>query len=145
MWCSQMSLVGFSFAAGLTCSTPSETERVIGLIDPFGERPATVDLPSDAVRGQPFELRVYTFGSSSCTTPDDAELEVEGLLARITPYDRVPSDAGVLCTRDMARFAHPVKLRFETEGVATLRVVGWIFRSSGRVLDSVDLFIPVRH
>ena len=114
--------VGVGLAGVLACSDPSDTKRVIGLID--GDGPAGVDLPTDIIRGQPFEVTVYTFGSSSCTTPDGAELEIEGMVARITPYDLVPA-ADVPCTADMAPFAHPVTLRFDREGVATLRIVGW--------------------
>jgi hypothetical protein len=136
-------VAGVGLAGILACSDPNDTRRVIGLIDAGGEPASTVDLPNDAVRGQPLEVTVYTFGSSSCTTPDGAGLEVEGLVARITPYDLVPANTSVACTADMARFAHPVTLRFYREGVATLRIVGWTSHSEGRALDSVDLSFPV--
>jgi hypothetical protein len=132
-------VVGFGLAGVLACSDPSDTRRVIGLI---GDGPAGVDLPTDIIRGQPFEVTVYTFGSSSCTTPDGAELKMEGLVARVTPYDLVPT-ADVPCTADMAPFAHPVTLRFDSKGVATLRIVGWMSRAVGRALDSVDFSFPV--
>jgi hypothetical protein len=133
-------VVGFGLAGVLACSDPSDTKRVIGLID--GDGPEGVDLPTDMIRGQPFEVTVYTFGSSSCTTPDGAELKIDGMVARIIPYDLVPT-ADVPCTADMAPLAHPVTLRFDSEGVATLRIVGWTSQAVGRALDSVDLSFPV--
>jgi hypothetical protein len=130
-------------AGSLACSDPNDSTRVIGLIDASGGHGVTVDLPSDVVRGRPFEVTVYTFGSSSCTRPDGAGLKVDGLVARITPYDHVPAGAGVPCTADLARFPHPVSVRFDREGVGTLRIVGWTFQGERRSLDSVDLSFPV--
>jgi hypothetical protein len=64
-------------------------------------------------------------------------------MARIVPFDQVPAASDVPCTADVAPFAHPVSVRFETGGVATIRVVGFLLRKVGTALDSVDLTIPV--
>jgi len=94
--------------------------RQVGSIS---ETPATLQMPASVRRGVAFTATVTTYGSSSCTRADGAEVTVSGLLAEVTPYDR--KAIGSLCTTDVASFPRPVTLRFDEAGDAVVRVQGF--------------------
>jgi hypothetical protein len=105
------------------CSTPTgpDHRRVIGFINGGSiVAPDTVQVDSW------FTATILTFGSSSCTRPDGAELTLRPSEAQVTPYDLVsiPTDSRSVCTADLAPHPHPVKLRFTTAGPAIIVVLG---------------------
>ena len=124
-------------AAATACATGPDTARVPGNISAGGTDWPVYTGPRTAVAGQAFSATVFTFGSSSCTTPDGADVTVTGLDAEVVPYDRVPA-APVACTADFGQHPHPVTLRFDTAGSATLRVRGVGFSIEGERLPLVD-------
>lgn len=79
-----------------------------------------IDAPVHA--GQPITLTVITYGSSSCTEPDGAEVTIRNMEATITPYDRYPRGRDVACTADQMPFPRPVVVAFPEAGDATIRV-----------------------
>ena len=106
-------------------STGARQVRSVGFIDTGGEmhyRYTVVEAPASARAGVPFQVEVVTFGSSSCTREDGAEVSVNGLLAEVTPYDILDVDQG--CTPDVHPFPRAATVRFASAGSATLRVIG---------------------
>ena len=116
-------------------------ERVIGFIfaAPSGA-PVIADVPATARAGMPFTVTVNTFGSSTCVRQDGASVAIQGSLAEIIPYDRVPRlGSGAPCTADFSAHPRPVSLQFTTVGPATIRVIGRSVAGTGmEVLDTVE-------
>ena len=108
-------------------ANPFTTKSVIGLIptDRFPEL-EVLRAPASATVDQPFFVTVITHDSSSCTTSAGARVEVEGLTAIITPFDRKPRTSGP-CTADLAQHPREVELTFGQQGQATIRVIGQNF------------------
>lgn len=109
------------------CGLPSAltTEQVVGSIPNDTPASEVIDAPDNATVNQPITLTINTYGSSSCTTPDGARVEVNGLTATITPLDRVPRpNSDVACTADLAARPHSVEVTFAEAGDAVIRVVG---------------------
>ena len=119
-------------ATGCGLNDP-DTRRVIGLID---ANPAvrTIEAPDTVRLGAAFTATVYSFGSSSCTTPDGVKLTLEPAVARVIPFDRVPADNSVACTADISPRPHPVELRFTEPGTATIVAEGMVY---GTTFDPV--------
>jgi hypothetical protein len=120
-------------AAVAGCSTISgpNTRRVVGTIDPSGTGTRTIMAPDTVQAGRAFTATIYSFGSSSCTTPDGVALTLGPSEARVTPYDLVPASNNVACTADFAARPHSVELRFTSAGPATIVVSGRVFNPSG--------------
>ncbi len=114
--------------ATTACSTGPDTERMVGLIDADVGIP-TIVAPDTVQAGISFAATVNTFGSSSCTTPDDATVTLETATARVIPYDQVLVNLGDdgACTADMAPMPHPVELVFTVPGDASIIVEGRVF------------------
>jgi hypothetical protein len=108
--------------AGCGILDPVRWERVVGMIMPDPGIPVVV-APESARAGVSFQVRVVTRGSSSCTRADGAEVHVNGLVAEITPYDRVQRGP-VACTADLSPIPREVSLRFAAAGEAVVRVIG---------------------
>jgi len=116
--------------------------RRIGSIQSYAT--GSVITAPDTVRvAAPFLVTVNTFGSSSCTIPDGATITIAGLLATITPYDRVPREP-TICTGDIAPRPHRVQVTFGVAGPATIRVQGYTINKGQRVLSSVDHAVVVQ-
>lgn len=101
--------------------------RVIGLIPT--DRVADLEVlraPESVTVNQPFVVTVITYDSSSCTTPIGARVEVDNLLATITPIDQKPPKS-VACSMDLAWHPREVELTFHEVGQATIRVIGQNF------------------
>lgn len=135
------SLVG---ACALSSTSSPETERIIGLI-PTDHGSVSIftviEAPPTVQVNQLFTATVNTFGSGSCTTIDGADVQIAGLVASITPYDRVPV-GDVVCTADLAFHPRPVSLTFTTVGTATLRVIGQNFDGGETVNEEQILVTP---
>jgi hypothetical protein len=105
------------------CSSPFETQRVVGLIDAGGETLShVIDAPSTVSVGRVFSITVSTYGNS-CVAAAGADLIVDGLVATITPYDAVSSGHGT-CLDYLKAYPRTVELRFAQPGTATIRVNG---------------------
>jgi hypothetical protein len=108
---------------GCSAAEPSD-HRIVGVIL-VGNGAASVIQAPDTVRvHESFGVVINTFGSSSCTTPDGVDLRLAPTDVVITPYDRVPTDPAVSCTRDMAPRPHPVQARFSEPGLGRIIVQG---------------------
>jgi hypothetical protein len=99
------------------------SRRVVGVIDVGGAGREALAAPDTVAAGAPFAVTVTTFGSSSCTRPDGAELEVRGLVAELVPYDREATGTRA-CTDDLRPFPRTVTVRFSAPGQATVRALG---------------------
>lgn len=116
--------LGLVFIAA--CSSPfgPSWKRVIGTIEVGGQHsPSPIHLPSEIRSGVSFSATVVTYGSSTCTRADGADVQVTGLTAEITPYDLRRTGKAV-CTDDLAPHPREVRLRFNTPGEALIRVRG---------------------
>jgi hypothetical protein len=94
--------------------------RVVGFIHDIGGR-QVINAPSAVTAGQSFNVTVSTFGNS-CVSAAGADVAIDGLTARITPYDFVRDDEG--CLDIGLYFPRTVQLRFDQPGTATIRVRG---------------------
>ena len=123
--------------------TGPERRRVIGVIDPESGL-VSLRAPDTAAARTPFEVTVTTYGSSTCTRADGAEVSVTGVIAEIVPYDfeRVEGT----CTADLAPFPRDVALRFDTAGEAVVRVRGRrpSYEPGGDSLATVEALVVVR-
>ena len=107
-----------------TLFTSPEWVLVRGYIDPelLG---GVLVLPDTVQVERAFGAVVTTYGSSTCTRPNDATVTVNGHTAEIVPYDSVPApDSNAVCTTDVRAFPPSVTLRFRASGVGTVRVIG---------------------
>jgi hypothetical protein len=108
---------------------PRQWERVVGVIDPGGMQMPPFQAPDTVRAGTQFQVHVTTYGSSTCTRADGAELRrLSGTVAEITPYDRQPLSG--ICTSDLVPFPRAVGVRFDEAGVALIRIVGRSFEGT---------------
>lgn len=119
-WCVVL-LAGIlvTFLGGCTAELGPQYRRAIGS---GGTGLPVIEIDAPVQAGQPSTLTVITYGSSSCTEPDGAEVTIRGMEATITPYDRYPHGKDVACTADKMTFPRPVVVTFPEAGDATLRV-----------------------
>jgi hypothetical protein len=120
--------------SGVIAPDPA-SRRVVGVIDVGGGTPRALAAPDTVAAGAPFTVTVTTFGSSSCTRADGAELEVRGLVAEIVPYDRELT-GDVACTDDLRPFPRDVTVSFAAPGQATVRVLGRGLGGGASVLEA---------
>jgi hypothetical protein len=91
-----------------------------------------LSMPDTVTAGAIVATSVITVGSSSCTRPADVAVVGAGsLLQTLTPRDSVAT-GNVACTDDLAMRPHPIQLRFNEPGTATIRIRGYLdFQRSG--------------
>jgi len=127
----------------VACSTPADPDdwqRVVGWANPLMSSVQAIELPSQVVANQPFDVTIRTLGSSSCTRADGARASIDQNVAVVTAYDRVaPPNTG--CTRDLRAFPRTVSVTFASPGVATIRLNT---RTPEGVTSSFDWTIEVR-
>jgi hypothetical protein len=106
------------------CGTgPNDTHVLLGNID-GGAGLQLVRGPDVLSAGTPTDFVVNTFGSSSCTTPDHADVKhPEPMVFEVTPWDRVP-DGNVPCTADYGERPHPITIAYPQTGTGVLRIIG---------------------
>lgn len=109
---------------------------IIGFVWDDGGGVVVIEAPDTVRAGVAFGAVVNTSGSSSCTTPVRTDVVVDGLVARITPYDRV-AEEGTDCTADVAPRPHPVEITFPKAGAGTLEVRARTRNASGTPVDTV--------
>jgi hypothetical protein len=112
-------------AACSNAPTAARGDRQPGVIGIYRDQPTTgvLQLPATIHAGESFQAVVTTFGSSSCTQADGAEVSQSFSSAEITPYD-LEAPAGTACTDDLHAFPRTVELRFATSGRGLIRVRG---------------------
>jgi len=129
-------LVAASLAGCAGSTLGVDSRRVVGAVldDAGSHHLRSLVAPDSARAGVPFTVRVTTFGSSSCTRADGAEVRVAGSVAEIVPFDR---HAGGMraCTDDLASFPRDVAIRFDAAGPATVRVRGAALNGTPSVLE----------
>ena len=118
------------------CANPfgSGWERGVGSISTTGSPSGSLVVPDTVQAGVAFTARVTTFGSSSCTRADGAEVRVARSVAEITPYD-LEATGNATCTADLAPFPRDVQVRFDAVGTATVRVRGRPEQGAERVVE----------
>lgn len=129
-------------AALLTgCSDPvapdDDWERQPGLLMPELSSIQMLQMPAHARAGVAFEITVTTLGSSLCTRADGATVSVTGLVADVTPWDRIAPE-GTACTDDLHPFPRAARVRFDTPGSALIRLHG----SGGLVYEASLTVVP---
>jgi len=141
---------GWSFAV-LACGVmaacsadPADPKdsREPGIIEIYTSGPTSgvLQLPGTIRAGETFQATVITYGSSSCTHADGADVQQSASLAEITPYDLWAS-AYAVCTEDLHSFPRSVSLRFDAPGDAVIRVRG---RSLFRTEAVIEQHVTVR-
>ncbi len=107
----------------------ASTQIVIGTIDAGGTLDRVITGPATGVVGERLSLTVSTFGNA-CITAAGADVNVGGLEATVTPYDRAYQGA---CIDILKAYPRPVTVTFDQPGEATVRVVGRSFYQAGLV------------
>ncbi|HSM72920.1 MAG TPA: hypothetical protein VK851_15380 [Anaerolineales bacterium] len=119
------------------------TERVVGLI-PIDRFPdlVVIDVPLEVQVNKPFTVSVTTYGSSSCTTVDGADVKITDNVAEITPYDRQPIGNDVECTADLALHPRDIIVTLSVPGRATIRVIGQNFDGERITQEHIITVVP---
>jgi len=112
-------------ALGVACTGVTEPEwvRVPGLVLSGPPPLSSLIAPDTVVAGEPFQITVTTFGSSTCTQPDGYDLLLTSSRADIVPFDRTAVGA-IVCTDDLHSFPRTLLLTFTTVGQAEIQVEG---------------------
>ncbi len=125
--------------AAIACqeSTAARSERSIGFIE---NEPAdrVISAPSTVTAGQAFDVTVTTYGNS-CVSAAGADVEIDGITARITPYDFRRTDQ--TCLDYSAPYPRTVQLRFDLSGEGIIRVSGRSHQSSQLVTVQRSVFV----
>lgn len=89
----------------------------------FHSDPVRIDLPETVAVASAFTVSIQSYGGG-CTSQGDTDVQVEGLLATIRPFDLEPSDPEVICPAILRVFEHVATIQFDQPGTATVRVLG---------------------
>ncbi len=103
----------------------SRVEREIGIIESdtsLGEE--VISAPMTVQASVPFEVIVRTYGGG-CIEPDGLEVEIEGNVAVLVPYDLyITPGRNEACPLIFEAEPHAAQLTFNESGSATIRVSG---------------------
>lgn len=137
--------LGVTAASCADSTEPSgDWEVDFGLLLPELSRAPVIAVPLNIVAGQPVNVTINTFGSSTCIRPAGVVIEGAGSrLQTLTPLDSV----GVrrACTDDLAQHEHPTVLTFAQPGNATIRVRGYVRGENlVRRVDTFEVVVTVR-
>jgi hypothetical protein len=132
------------FAAALllpACTPPTsarerEYRLELGLLT-FSGTGAEVQVPAAVQAGQPFTVRVVTWGST-CRRRAHETVTTAGLRSDVEVYVREPVNG--VCNRALGRLEHDVQVYFSQPGTATVAIHG-LGESSGSGLDAVRVVI----
>lgn len=106
-------------------ATLTNERRALGIIVlGDGEPMEVVDAPASALAGVPFDLSIHTFALTDCTMLDETQIEVEGSVATIRPFNITRQEAGTECSTVIVELVHQGELAFDAAGEATIRVEG---------------------
>jgi hypothetical protein len=117
----------------------AETETDLGVVFISGT-PFEIGIPDTVPAGEAFQVNVLTYGNS-CVEFARTEVEREGDVAEIRPYDRRDTESED-CVNNTTTIAHPVTLRFGAPGRATVRIVG--LRAPANEPDVFDKHIVIQ-
>ena len=133
-------IAGLLLATLTACSSSTEaTVRVPGRI---GASPVNAINAPDTVRvGKPFSVTAYSFGSSSCNTPDGSTVSMIGPIARVELFVRIPRGEAI-CTSDLHAFPYTVTITFRETGASVIRLIGLNARGLN-TLDSLERSVVV--
>lgn len=115
-------LAAFALAAACSPTGASRQVRKLGTIEYYGT-PVEVTVPATVRAGEPFTIRVVTWGGG-CTSAGDTQVAVSGAAADVSPYDLELQGPGVGCHDILRALPHEATLRFDAPGTATVRVHG---------------------
>ena len=82
-----------------------------------------IEAPETVTAGEPFEVTFITIGANGCWEPAGTDLEVDGLTARATAYDRTEEE-GQACTMVLLELPRTETLQFDEPGEGTIRLEG---------------------
>ncbi|HEU5115327.1 MAG TPA: hypothetical protein VFT74_01485 [Isosphaeraceae bacterium] len=82
-----------------------------------------ITAPAEVAVGDTFMITVTTYVPTSCWTADEVDLKVEGLEARIVPYDRTPGSK-ISCPDKEVKLSRKVPLSFDEPGDALIVALG---------------------
>jgi hypothetical protein len=144
MWARRFMFVAGMLVVGAACDSataPASSDHVVGILEwhagsggsalaGIAEPAETRVVAPDTVdAGTPFDISVRTIGRSGCWSQAGAESAVTGMLATVTPYDRVTTSIDgepAFCTGALVDLERTVSIAFASPGTATLRVNGRI-------------------
>ena len=110
----------------LGCSNPNSPTwtRDMGTIGihQHAATPGVLISPDTVRAGVPFTVTVTTYGSSSCTRPDESDVTTFGFLIEVIPFDQRLTRG--VCTDDLRAFPRAVTVTFPQPGRGLLRVRG---------------------
>lgn len=140
-WSFAILICGVAAACSADPADPQDS-REPGIIEihASGATGGVLQLPETIHAGETFQATVTTFGSSSCTRADGADVQQSASLAEITPYDLWASE-NVDCTDDLRALPRSVSLRFDAPGDAVIRIRG---RSLFRPEAVIEQHVTVR-
>ncbi len=106
-------------------ASPGEQEpedRRVGILRLYQTEPPAALVAPDTVRaGVDFQVSATTLGGG-CERAGETEVDVQGGVATMTPYDYTARSAS--CTDILRYLPHTVVLRFATPGEAVVRLLG---------------------
>ena len=97
-----------------------DVETQLGTVFAFNQ-PSAALIPDTVLAGVPFTIDLRTFGDS-CVTFTRTEIETDGNVVEIRPYDRI--DTSDPCDGVMRTINHAVTLHFPVTETVTIRVIG---------------------
>jgi hypothetical protein len=109
-------------ALGCSGSPTASTGRELGFLEYHGTS-AEVTVPETARVGEPFAVRVVTWGGG-CTEKGETDVTRSGTRVDVRPYDLTASGADIACPDILLRLVHEATVRFDAPGTATVRVHG---------------------
>ena len=104
------------------CGLFSTEHRVIGIINFDDSAWPLPRIPETATAGVPLEMAVWTLGICPLRQ-GDAEVEVDGRSAVVTPYDFLRTGDDFACPLIYRRFEHEATVVFEEPGTAEIVLV----------------------
>lgn len=104
----------------LATPDPREGDELPAILETQADTPR-VTAPASVRAGQFAQLEVTTFGDA-CTEFGRTAVSTAGSTADVRPYDRYRTGTG--CPGAQRLIRHPVQLRFDDVGTATVRIHG---------------------
>lgn len=83
---------------------------------------ATIESPDTVTVGEPFRVRITTFGGGCIRRTAGAEILPREGVIEIRPYNH--DTGGPICTRELMFLVHEIDVRAESAGPVVLRVIG---------------------
>lgn len=101
---------------------PPEVARP-GILAFHGASRNVLSVPDTVTAGEPFDVRVRTYGGG-CDRKGETRIDRSAGLAVITPIDVFPEDPDLVCPDVLRRFEHVARVTFRERGTGEVRVRG---------------------